>query len=181
MDRTEKIWTDFSKSINGEIFQTKGTYSNPDNVFKIQNEKVTIDLIWADLPESGRGPYVNIKSNFNFKLPETTSTTLEITPNDSFSKLLLLFKKNKQKSQVLELDKKYIFISNSNHFIRQLIIDLIPFSENNRFNSFVISTSKGNGQNSLNIQVNALLIEKADLEFVYKFGLLLCSRLSASI
>ena len=177
----EKIWTDFAKSIDGKINQTLSTRFKSDNIFNIENDIGSVDMIWADFPAPGRGHITNIKTNFSFKLQKNTSTTLKILPKDFLSRILLVFNQNRQRTEIPEIDKKYIFVSNSNYFIRQIVIDLIQFFDKTPFNSFVITTSKEDDQNSLDIQVNTLIDKQENLDFFYKFGLLLCARLNNAV
>jgi hypothetical protein len=177
----EKIWMTFAESINGSVNQTVSTRFKADNIFNIENEIASVDMIWADYPTPGKGHITNIKTNFNYKLPAYVSTSLRILPKDTLSEILLIFERNKQKTEIPEIDKKYILVSNSNDFIRKITPELTAFFKGTSFTSFVIDTSKDDDQNTLNIQVNALLVSLADLNFFYEFGLQLCSRLKNAL
>jgi hypothetical protein len=176
-----KNWSDFASSIGANLSELKGTYFDHDNIVIIENDRATVKLIWGDQPQPGRGSHVTRQTDFIFKLNEFTATTLKVYPRDWFSKILGFLSADQQKTGDPELDKAYIFISNSDNLIKKISENFRHLRHQNEYLDFVILTKEITSQPSLVIQVNDLIVELKGLNFFYSLGLSLTSKINDRI
>ncbi len=180
-DTMQKEWEKFAKTISGTINRSKESYANADNKYKITTKKNEIELIWGNRPQKGRGPYVLLETIIRYQINMSGTTTLSVSPNDFLTKLLTLFKKNKRKTGVSELDDSYIFISNNDTVVFEITEIFKDFQKNNRYKNFSIETEIITKIPTLTIYIPEVITTEATLNYYYNFGLRITKIISADI
>lgn len=172
----KKVWDAFAKSIGGTVQASKANYLDRDNYYKIKTDNTEIELIWSNQPQRGRGPYVTLESKLKFTLKGNSLATLTVRPKDFLTNI---FSFKKQKFGVAELDKAYLFNSNSEGLIYELTDLFKDFYRNNKYKNFVIKTENISDAPTLTIFIPELLTTQNKLEFYYNFGLKISKKISA--
>ena len=161
----------FAHSIHGTVTFSESGRIKRDNQYDIQTENESIQLIWGNQPEMGRGVYVTTQSIFSFKLKEGSNTILKIYPRDFLSTLFSIFDSNRSKTGNPQLDKSYFFVTDDSNLLNSIEPFLKDFNQNNKFQSFVMDVRNGDdGKKLFTIQINDSVSNEKDLSFLYKFG-----------
>jgi hypothetical protein len=132
-------------------------------------------LTWGNQPQQGRGVYVTLESKLRFPLKLSPGLQFSFRPKDFFSGL---FTSNKQKFGISELDKAYVFASNSPGLALELAELFRQFHDFNTYKKFVIETETVSEQPVVTIYIHELLTTSKKLAFYYNFGLRLATHLS---
>jgi hypothetical protein len=161
----------FAHSIHGTITFSEAGRIKRDNLYDIKTENESIQLIWGNQPEMGRGIFVTTQSIFSFNLKEGSKAILKIYPRDFLSTIFSIFSSKRSKTGNHQLDKSYLFLTNDSMVLSSIEPFLKDFKLNNKFQSFVMETRSGDdGANLFVIQINDLVSNEKDLSLLFKFG-----------
>src|SRR6478735_5486884 len=111
-DIIEPDWIRFAESIHATTNFQKETRFNRDNIYTINVNGIKVQLIWGTQPEVGRAPHVKRETLLHFQLINPNSS-LKVYPKDFLSTITSLFTTNKVTVEYPEIDKSFLFISNS--------------------------------------------------------------------
>ena len=163
-------WDRFSKSIGGQVETRKEKYANPNNIYRVIADRNVIELTWANRPQKGRGPFLILESLLTYQLKNSENLKFKVEPTGFLSNIFSSILFNRIKTGVTELDKAYVFTSNSDILIIELIEEFKSFYVINTYKNFNIGIETITDKPTLRIYIPELLTTKEKLEYYYNFG-----------
>ncbi|MCX6310874.1 MAG: hypothetical protein NT084_04480 [Bacteroidetes bacterium] len=175
-DEPEKAWLDFARrhKAEGGFDSKESRYNFKGNRWVIKKEgQFEIQFNWNVLFSRQSSSGVKICTDFLFPINFSGELKLEIYPNDFFTSLLLLINSNKVKIGDVELDRKFIFVTNKSELIEAIVPEMKNVNSICSGEDFIVQIEGekiGIEGKRILIQVNELLKEEAIIEAFYNLG-----------
>jgi hypothetical protein len=145
----------FAKTVEGRVLESGGNTLVPFDHYKIFFEGGEIELVFGD-PMKG-GVSVTHETRIRFFLRPECGTNLKAQPMDFLSKLFMV---KRQKFGVEELDRTFLFKSNSPGLASQLTETFREFLQQERHKHFFLETAVISDQKVLSVFIPEVVISK---------------------